>query len=108
MDALEEGFKVNLTVKQALDELKSLTNPKKQPRPGVKSSARLFGKDLLATVDILKRTKGFFQKKENKSFATETLSSYTETASNVLDLENHKTWLEIEEVRTISVVYILK
>ncbi|XP_028402492.1 adhesion G protein-coupled receptor L3-like [Dendronephthya gigantea] len=98
LDALDEGFKVNLDIKQALDQLRSLTSPKKPPRPGMKGSARLFGKDLLATVGILQRTKSFFQKeKGNKTLATETLSSYTETASNVLDLENQETWLEIEE-----------
>ena len=97
---MEEGFKANLNVKQVLDQLRSLTHLRRKPQPGMKRSARLFGKDLLSTVDILKRAQGVFKNKKGKeSSANETLNFFTETASNVLDLENQETWLEIEEVR---------
>ena len=97
---MEEGFKGNLNIKQVLDKLRSLTHVRKKPQPGMKRSGRLFGKDLLSTVDILKRAQGVFKNKQGKeSLANETLNSFTETASNVLDLENQDTWLEIEEVR---------
>ena len=107
MDALEEGFKVKLDIKQALDQLRSLTHLHRKPRPGMNSSVRLFGKDLLSTVDILKRTQGFFKKQQGKKpLAKETLNSFTETASNVLDLENQETWLEVEEVRIKVLIYM--
>ena len=101
-DALTEGFKVNLDIKKTLDELRSLTRPHQQPRPGTNHPARLFGKDLLSTVDILKTTQLLFKKEQGKkTLAMETLTSFTETASNILDLENQDTWLEIEEVKII-------
>lgn len=101
-DALTEGFTVNFDVKKTLDELRSLTRPHKRPRPGANHPARLFGKDLLSTVGILKRTQSLFKREQGKkTLAKETLTSYTETASNILDLENQDTWLEIEEVRII-------
>jgi hypothetical protein len=107
LDALEEGFKVKLDIKQALDQLRSLTRLRRKPRPGMNRSARLFGKDLLSTVDILKRTQGFFKKGEGKKpLAKETLNSFTETASNVLDLENRETWLEVEEVSIKVLIYM--
>ena len=102
VDALEEGFKANLNIKQVLAQLRSLTTVHLRPLPGMNRSARLFGRDLLSTVDILKRTQGFFKKKHSEeSSANETLNSFTETTSNVLDLENRETWQEIEEVREI-------
>ena len=86
-------------MKQTLDELRSLTRPHNPPRPGSNLPARLFGKDLLAAVDILKRAPLLFRKQQGKErLAKETSTSFTETASNVLDLDNRDTWFEIQEV----------
>ena len=101
-DALEEGFKVNLDIRETLKQLRSLTRIHRSPRPGTNHSGRLFGQDLLSTVNILKRSQKIFkEEKGNKSMAKESVGSFTETASNVLDLENHETWMEIDEVTII-------
>ena len=93
-------------MKQTLDELRSLTRPQYPPRPGSSHPARLFGKDLLAAVDILKRAPLLFRKQQgNERLAKETLTSFTETASNVLDLNNQDTWFEIQEVS--SLIFLL-
>ena len=93
---------MNLSITQAMDELRLLTHLHQKPRPGTFRPVRLFGQDLLSAVNILKRAPGFFKKEQGKKpLAKESLNSFTETASNVLDVENQETWLEIEEVRIL-------
>lgn len=85
-----------------MNQLRSLTRVHRRPPPGMDAPGRMFGKDLLSAVDILKKAPEFFLKEPgNKLSAIETLESFTETASNVLDIENQETWLEIEEVRIV-------
>ena len=91
---------MNLDVRESLKQLRSLTRIHRSPRPGTSRFGRLFGRDLLSTVNILKRSQKIFEEeKGNKSMAKESVESFTETASNVLDLENQETWMEIDDVR---------
>ena len=98
INAKDEGFKVNLNIPKILRELKNLTNVH---RPVLGGPARLFGNDLLSSVDILRRTTGFLKTgADPKKSAKESFLPFTETASNLLDLGNRATWEEIDEVRS--------
>ena len=84
---------MNISIRSALRELQTLTR-RRAGRP-----LRLYGRDLLSTVNILERSDGFFRSGlVHTEINYETIDSFIEIASNLLHLANKNTWNDIDEV----------